>query len=77
MVTIQELKRGNEFYFKNNKQDLFVMLCFLYRKDGSIKAAKCCKVGRLYPIFLKANLEVELLKTPVIKIYNEQNTEIL
>ena len=68
MVSIMELAPGQEFYFENDKTQLFVILSFLYRKDRTIKTAKCCKPGKLYPIYINAKREVIVLQTPVIKL---------
>lgn len=68
MKPINELLPGDEFYFNNDKTQLFVILSFLYRKNGTIKTARCCKPGKLYPVYINARHTVTVLQTPVIKI---------
>ena len=68
MAAISELAKGDEFYFENDKAQLFIILEFILRKDQSIKTAKCCKPGKLYPIYISASRQVIVLQTPVINL---------
>lgn len=72
MVTLNELGRGQEFYFENDRSQLFVILGFIYRKDGTIKTARCCKPGKLYPVYINATRQVIVLQTPVINLLQTQ-----
>lgn len=68
MVTLKYLHRGQEFYFENDKAQLFIILGFICKKDGTIKTARCCKPGKLYPVYINAKKLVVVLQTPVINL---------
>lgn len=69
MIALNELARGDEFYFTDDKSQLFSVLKFIYKKDGTtIKTAKCYKLGKLYPVYINGNKKVIVLQNPIIKI---------
>ncbi len=76
MPTLSELKKGNEFYFEDNRASLFVFKGFIYRKDGSIKTAVCNAPGKLHPIYISAKQQpIIILQTPVINIFHEETNK--
>lgn len=52
MAKMTDLLPGQEFYIEGHRQGLFIFLSFLRRKDGTVKTAKCCKPGKLQPVYI-------------------------
>ncbi len=61
MKKIQELQPGQSFYFPASRWIIYTFLENLYRKDGSVKSSKTVIDGKLYPIYMNPEKQVEVL----------------
>ena len=65
MIPAIELAQGDQFYFDNDKGNIFTVISYIFYPNGDVKYVRCMKPGKLYPVYFSRRAMVIKLKTKI------------